>query len=185
MEVKKTTKFFKIISKILSFFAVFTIVVLAVLLVGTRLIGYTPYTVLSGSMEPYYHVGSVVYVTDVETADLKEQDCITYRISGGTVVTHRIIEVVDQNGERFFRTKGDANKSPDGLLPASAVIGKTVFSIPYLGYLADFVQRPIGLIVVVGGCLIVFILSYLIDGIFSSPKENKDLDSNENQNIKV
>ncbi len=171
--VVKTTKTFKIISKILSFIAIFTVVTLTVLLVGTRLIGYTPYTVLSGSMEPHYHVGSVVYVTDVNLEDLKEKDCITYRISGGTIVTHRIIEVIEDNGELFFRTKGDANKTPDGILPASSVIGKTVFSIPYLGYLADFVQRPIGLIVIVGGCLAVFIISYGIDWLASSINENQ------------
>lgn len=77
MEVENTVKTFKIISKILSFLAVFTVVILAVLLVGTKLIGLTPYTVLSGSMEPEYHVGSVIYVTKVEPEELKERDCIS------------------------------------------------------------------------------------------------------------
>lgn len=77
VEVENTVKTFKIISKILSFLAVFTVVILAVLLVGTKLIGLTPYTVLSGSMEPEYHVGSVIYVTKVEPEELKERDCIS------------------------------------------------------------------------------------------------------------
>ena len=37
-------------------------VVLVVMLVGVRLIGYQPYCVLSGSMEPTYHTGSLIYV---------------------------------------------------------------------------------------------------------------------------
>ena len=77
MEVENTVKTFKIISKILSILAVFTVVILAVLLVSTKLIGLTPYTVLSGSMEPEYHVGSVIYVTKVEPEELKERDCIS------------------------------------------------------------------------------------------------------------
>ena len=77
VEVENTVKTFKIISKILSFLAVFTVVILAVLLVGTKLIGLTPYTVLSGSMEPEYHVGSVIYVTKVEPEELKERDGIS------------------------------------------------------------------------------------------------------------
>lgn len=173
--MKKTAKAFKIISKILSILAVFTVVVLAVLLVGTKLVGLTPYTVLSGSMEPSYHVGSVIYVTKVDANELKEKDCITYRMSGGAIATHRIIEITKaDNGEPMFRTKGDANKKPDGYQPMSAVIGKVVFSIPYLGYLSDFVQRPIGLIVIVGGCVIVFILSLVIDSIFSKKEPETD-----------
>ena len=183
VEVENTVKTFKIISKILSFLAVFTVVILAVLLVGTKLIGLTPYTVLSGSMEPEYHVGSVIYVTKVEPEELKERDCITYHMSNGSVVTHRIIEVKKaDNGELTFRTKGDANENPDGYQPASSVIGKAVFSIPYLGYLSDFVQRPVGLIVVVGGCIMVFVLSLIIDSIFiSSDSESEDSKKSEEQ----
>ena len=38
------------------------VVILAILLVGVRVIGLTPYVVLSGSMEPTYHTGSLIYV---------------------------------------------------------------------------------------------------------------------------
>ena len=170
-EVKNTARLFKIISKTLSISAVFTVVLLAVLLVGTKLIGLTPYTVLSGSMEPAYHVGSVVYVAKADANELRENDCITYYMSNGSVVTHRIIEVKKaENGEISFRTKGDANKLPDGYQPASAIIGKVVFSIPYLGYLSDFVQKPLGLIAIVGSCIAVFIISLVIDWIFSEEK---------------
>ena len=67
------------------------VIVFAFLLVGVRIFGLTPYTVLSGSMEPNYHVGSLIYVKQVDPDDLKVDDPITYVIEGGTVVTHRII----------------------------------------------------------------------------------------------
>lgn len=178
--VEETAKTFKIISKILSFLSVFVVVALAILLLGTRLVGFTPYTVLSGSMEPTYHVGSVVYVTDVEPSELRVEDCITYKMQSGTIVTHRIKDVIkESDGTLSFRTKGDANPDPDGILPQSAVIGKTVFSVPYLGYLFDFVKRPIGLIVVVGGCVGVFLLSLIIDLLFSHPEKSKNEDDNQ------
>lgn len=124
-------------------------------------------------------MGSVVYVTNVEPNELKSGDCITYRLSSGTVVTHRIVDVLkDSNGTLSFRTKGDANKAEDGILPQSSIIGKVVFSIPYLGYLANFVQKPIGLIVIVGGCVVVFLLSLMIDLVFSHPKKNQSDDDN-------
>ncbi len=178
--MEETAKTFKIISKILSFLSVFVVVALAILLLGTRLVGFTPYTVLSGSMEPTYHVGSVVYVTDVEPSELRVGDCITYKMQSGTIVTHRIKDVIkESDGTLSFRTKGDANPDPDGILPQSAVIGKTVFSVPYLGYLFDFVKRPIGLIVVVGGCVGVFLLSLIIDLLFSHPEKSKNEDDNQ------
>ena len=82
------------------------VVLLAVALVGVRLIGLQPYVVLSGSMEPTYHVGSLIYVKSVDYKELKVGDPITYMVSEDTVVTHRIIEVLvdeeDPNTIRYF-----------------------------------------------------------------------------------
>lgn len=169
----KTAKVFKIISKTLSTVVVAAVVLLAVLLVGVRLVGFTPYTVLSGSMEPNYHVGSIIYVSDVDPMDIKVNDPITYHMSSGTVVTHRVIEVLNEGTPSLaFKTKGDANKDADGTpVPASAVIGKPQFSIPYLGYVSDYVQKPQGLITVVGAGVVLFIISSVIDALFKNEKD--------------
>ena len=83
------------------------VVLLAVALVGVRLIGLQPFVVLSGSMEPEYHVGSLIYVKSVDYKELQVGDDITYLIDEDTVVTHRIIEVlVDENDPdtiRYFK----------------------------------------------------------------------------------
>lgn len=42
------------------------VVILALLLVGARVVGLQVFTVLSGSMEPTYHVGSLIYVKKVD-----------------------------------------------------------------------------------------------------------------------
>ena len=42
------------------------VVLLAVAFVGVRVVGLQPFTVLSGSMEPTYHTGSLIYVKSVE-----------------------------------------------------------------------------------------------------------------------
>lgn len=167
--VNNTAKTIKIISKILNISLISLIVILAILLGGTRLIGLTPYTVLSGSMEPTYHVGSVVYVSKIDPNKLAVGDAITYRISGGTVVTHQIVEIIKDNG-LSFRTKGTANNIVDGTpVPSTAVIGKVRFSVPYLGYVSSFVQQPMGLIAIVGCCLAVFIFSGIIESVFKEP----------------
>ena len=173
---------FKIIGKTLSTALITVVVLLAILLAGVRLVGFMPYTVLSGSMEPTYHVGSVVYVTKVDPSSLKVGDPITFYITGNVVATHRIIEIHGAGtSDLGFRTQGDANKTEDGIIPAAAVIGKVAFSIPYLGYVSNFVQQPIGLICVVGTSAAVLVISNLIDAIFSKKNQSQpESDSGDN-----
>lgn len=153
--------------KTLRFVFLSIIVSLAVLLGGIRLFGLTPYTVLSGSMEPTYHVGSVIYVASVDPMELKAGDPITYPLPGGTIVTHRIEKVLNEDASaRAFQTKGDANEAPDGApVPASSVIGKPLFSIPYLGYVAEVLHKPTGLVLVICISVAVLVLSFVADTI--------------------
>ena len=142
-------------------------VLLAVALVGVRVVGLQPFVVLSGSMEPAYHVGSLIYVKDVDHKELKVGDPITYMISQDTVVTHRIIEILvdeqDPDTLRFF-TKGDANEMADGSsVHYKNILGKPVFSIPYLGYVSNYIQNPPGMYVAIAAGAILVMLVFLPD----------------------
>lgn len=143
------------------------VVALAILLVGARLIGLQVFTVLSGSMEPAYHVGSLIYVKDVDPYELKNGDVITFLLSEDTVATHRIVEVVpDENDASVirFRTKGDANEAEDGaLVHYKNVVGSPVFSIPKLGYVAAFIQNPPGTYIAISGGAVLLLLVFLPD----------------------
>lgn len=142
------------------------IVLMTVLLVGARLIGLQVFTVLSGSMEPAYHTGSLIYVREVEDPHtLQTGDVITYMISEETVVTHRIAGIVpddkDPNLWRF-RTKGDSNAVEDAtLVHQNNVIGSPVFTIPYVGYAANYVQNPPGTYIVMTIAALLLALMFL------------------------
>lgn len=140
------------------------VVLLAVALVGVRLIGLQPFVVLSGSMEPTYHVGSLIYVKSVDYRDLKAGDPITYLISDDVVVTHRIAAVVPDDSEPetlWYITKGDANTGEDGApVHYRNVIGKPVFSIPYLGYVSSYIQSPPGLYVALSLCAVLLVAAF-------------------------
>lgn len=168
-EAVTTVKTLRIISKTVSITLLSSVVLLAILLGATRLVGLTPYTVLSNSMDPTYPVGSVIYVRTVDTEELEKGDVITYRLPGGTVVTHRIEEVLGTTPEdRSFRTKGDANETPDGSPVApSAIIGEALFGIPFLGYISEFVQHPSGMIALLAICAAVLILTFAVDGLLA------------------
>ena len=155
------------------------VVLLAIALVGVRVVGLQPYVVLSGSMEPTYHVGSRIYVKAVDYKELTVGDPITYMVSQDTVVTHRIIEVLvdeeDPETIRYF-TQGDANDVPDGMsVHYKNIIGKPVFSIPYLGYVSNYIQNPPGSYVSIAAGALLILLVFLPD-IFAedeSPKKKE------------
>jgi signal peptidase len=158
------------------------VVALALLLAGARLFGLQVYTVLSGSMEPNYHVGSIIYVKDVEPDTLQVGDAISFMISESTVATHRIIEILpdeeDPNVIRF-RTKGDNNDIPDtNPVHCNNVLGKVVGTVPLLGYVSNFVQNPPGTYITIGAVAILILAVFLPD-IFSSARELKKEDEPE------
>lgn len=170
-------KYLKLTLKITSNIIVTIAISLAILLVGLKFIGLQIYTVISGSMEPTYHVGSLIYVKKVDPSTLKEKDPITFKLNDNTIATHRIVEIVpDENNpqEYKFRTKGDANKNVDAnLIEPNQVLGKAIFSIPYLGYLATYIQTPSGSIVTICFAVSSIILVVIIDILVDSDKKNK------------
>lgn len=152
------------------------VVVLAILLVAVRLFGLQVYTVLSGSMEPTYHVGSLIYVQSVDPFELEAGDVITFMLDEDTVATHRIVEPVPDETDPTvvrFRTKGDANDAEDGsLVHYKNVIGSPVFTIPKLGYLASYIQNPPGTYVAIAVGAIIIMLVFLPD-LFEDDKKKK------------
>jgi len=161
--MKAIKKAWDVISTIL----VVLVVLLAVALVGVRLVGYQVYTVLSGSMEPTYHTGSLIYVKEVDPFTLEAGDVITFMIDEDTLATHRIVEVVpdaEDSDTVRFRTKGDANETEDGsLVHYKNVVGTPVFSIPKLGYLANYIQHPPGMYVAISAGAIFIALMFIPD----------------------
>lgn len=143
------------------------VVILALLLAGARLVGLQVYTVLSGSMEPNYHVGSVIYVREVEPSTLQVGDAISFLISENTVATHRIIEVLPDEKDPDvirFRTKGDNNDIADtNPVHCNNVLGKVVGTIPLLGYVSDFVQNPPGTYITLGAVFVLIFAVFLPD----------------------
>ena len=115
--------------------------------------------VLSGSMEPAIHTGSVVVIKPTDL--YKVGDIITFGkdTKKDIPTTHRIVETRAVEGETLFVTKGDANNGTDASeVKESAVAGKVLFSVPYAGYLIDFARKPLGFILLItipAGCIVI------------------------------
>ncbi len=123
--------------------------------------GVAPVICLSGSMEPEFSTGDMIFIQEVDTETLQVGDVICFIPYGSdAAVTHRIIETQINGGLNTFITRGDANNTEDRT-PVSApeVQGKyTGVHIPGLGDLALFMQTTTGMIVFIVVPLLLFVL---------------------------
>lgn len=135
--------------------------VCAVFLAGCILTGCTPYIVLSGSMEPNIKTGSLC-VVDTKAAfhEIKTGDVIAFETGSGSLVTHRAVAFRDG----IIETKGDANAVTDGLTTSEANFrGRTICSIPYLGYVLSWLRTGRGKVLAVTGVATLALLSLWFD----------------------
>jgi signal peptidase len=117
------------------------------------------FVVLTASMTPAIAPGDVVIVDERDPAAIAEGDVITFvRGDNEVPVTHRVIDVTTTGSGVAFETRGDANEAPDAnLVPGADVLGVVAITIPYLGYVIQFADSPIGfalLVVIPFGLLV-------------------------------
>ncbi len=123
--------------------------------------GYKPFIVLSGSMEPAILTGDIVLTRETTPENIEKNDIITFRTdkNADTAVTHRVIEVVTENGTISFFTKGDANVGTDAsIVTAEMLEGKYLGRMGGIGNFAMFLQTPMGLLIFVVTPLCLFIV---------------------------
>lgn len=121
--------------------------VLVVLIAGVCLLFHIrPAVVVSGSMEPVIHTGSMVFVDTQYGADkVVARDIIAFD-ANGTMVTHRVKKKLEDG----FITKGDANETQDpAMVSADSYIGRVIIWIPRIGYVTAFLSRIQGKIIVI------------------------------------
>ena len=116
--------------------------------------GKIPLIVLTDSMEPTIDGGDLIICSTIDAKDVKEQDIISFfdpEGNGTSIVTHRVIEIVEEDGQIKFRTMGDNNdNTPDKtLVPADKLVGIYEMKIGGAGHVAMFMQSTPGLIICV------------------------------------
>lgn len=135
------------------------IILICIPLMVPRFFGYEAYHVISGSMEPEIPTGSLVFIKEMKAAEVEEEDVIAFYggPSSSAIITHRVVENRVVMGE--FITKGDANEANDmNPVDYNEFIGKVVWSIPFLGTLAQFLTAGIGKWIAIGviGLILLF-----------------------------
>lgn len=81
-------------------------------------------------MIPKYNIGDVILVKKVDTDKIKIGDDVTYNGKAGSMngilVTHRVIDIEENNGEKIFHTKGIANNLEDPTIKSEQIDGVVV-----------------------------------------------------------
>ena len=115
--------------------------------------GTLPLIVLTDSMYPEIESGDLIICRTAEADEIEVNDIISFfdpAGNGTSIVTHRVIEIVEEDGEILFRTRGDYNNTEDKeLVPAENLVGIYKMRIAGAGHIAMFMQSTAGLIVCV------------------------------------
>lgn len=126
---------------------------ISVLVLGTSM----PYSVvMSGSMKPALNEGDIIIVKHVNPGEIQLDDIIVFwAVSWGmdnplTPVVHRVVDI-QYSGGYLYRTEGDNNPGPDPYTAHEYVIGKVIQILPYVGFLAYYVNQG-------GGTWIIYLL---------------------------
>lgn len=132
-------------------------------------LGYKMYIVLTGSMEPTIKPNDLIVIKAVDKESINEGDIITFTAKGKVAtVTHRVVEVVEKDGNTYYKTKGDNNNTEDEeLIDYDKIQGKYLFKISKVGVIITKSLTGTGLIVV----FLILVLSYH----YSSKKEDRRL----------
>ena len=113
------------------------------------ILGMRQYIIMTGSMSPHYEVGDLIWIRKTSPTKIETDDVITYLAGTGDTVTHRVVEVVSQNGSMYYRTKGDHNNTADtDLVPYSMVQGKVFLRLPQAGKMIYSFVTGIGSVIV-------------------------------------
>ncbi|MDR1464101.1 MAG: signal peptidase I [Oscillospiraceae bacterium] len=159
-----------------------------------NIFGFRFYNVLTESMIPTeqvdgstpeggFYPGDSIIVKLANPQDVKAGDIITFNPSfdsksgqSSAALTHRCIEVkhgltAENPDELYFVTKGDHNKDADPPIPAEALIGIKVATVPKIGGVIKTAQKH--LVLTIAFCVIVVAFLFTLFYYFSKPQAKK------------
>ena len=112
---------------------------LLIVAVGHNLLfltGYRYVTTTGDSMEPTIAAGSLLLTRRTAPEDIRPGNIIAFRASwdGGSLILHRVVALLRDDGALAVVTQGDNNPVPDPeLLTLDGPLPQAILKVPYLG----------------------------------------------------
>lgn len=117
--------------------------------------GYKALVISSGSMEPTLNIGDIVIIKETKQEQISKGNIITFRKDGYNI-THRINDIIEKDGEKYYQTKGDKNTTNDAdLVKYEEIEGVYVFKIDKIGSIITYAQNTTTIIIII--CVIYLI----------------------------
>lgn len=143
--IKKVWKAVETIIFIAIAFVSITIVTQRVSNNENAFLGFRIFKVETGSMIPKYQIGDVILIKETDINKIKVGDDVTYYGTSGSmkgkIVTHQVIEITEENGQKIFQTKGIANSSKDPEISGDQIDGVVLTKLPIIGWITSLLQN--------------------------------------------
>jgi len=112
-----------------------------------NLFGYKFFNVISGSMKPNLEIGDIVIIKEIE--NINKGDIITFK-QQDSIITHRVVDIIKEDGKIYYQTKGDKNNSNDeNLVEYKDIEGIYVYRIPKIGIVINNIQNTTTMIIII------------------------------------
>lgn len=145
-------------------FAIVVVIIFSLILKFTNSVSYFGYqllVVMSDSMAPEIPKNSFVLVKENDE-EVKIGEVVTFEVEG-EYVTHRVVDIIENKQGVVFETKGDTNEYPDpGKRSKEEIVGRVIFSIPYLGQFFLLIGTSRGLIAFILSLFVLILLGYFL-----------------------
>lgn len=140
-----------------------------------NLFGYKFFNVISGSMKPNLEIGDVVIIKEIE--NINKGDIITFK-QQDSIITHRVVDIINEDGKIYYQTKGDNNNSNDeNLVEFKDIEGIYVYRIPKIGIVISNIQNTTTMIIIILGLYLIYkILQIKDDRKISRHEKRKELE---------
>lgn len=136
------------------------------------------YTIIGKSMEPTLFENDIIIIK--KQSNYKLNDIITFTYTdenyNNIIITHRIINLKEENNKIFFITQGDNNKFKDNILiENNKVTGKLILKLPKFGYIKDFILNNLVIFLITFISLFIIVLVDTIKTIKQNKKKREQV----------
>lgn len=159
----------KIIKRIIKYIILVILMILFIINIilsfeeNTHIFGIHIFNIISESMEPTLEKNDIVIVQKCKESQLHKGDIITF-LQDEKIISHRILNIVKENGITKYETKGDNNKITDSnKVEFEQIYGKVVFKIKNIGQIVNYIQNIRGFINIIILAIIIYIFVSLRD----------------------
>lgn len=160
------------------------VVLIAVFLMGSRLIGFGVYSITGNGLAPQYNKGDLIYVQKVDPVKIKKGDTITFVCDEKLNVDTQTVVEIDPSYEHFYTEATIDGKKVPTTVYFKNIIGSPVFKVPIFGYVTDFVQKPPGIYIAIAVGVLLIAVILLPDFLAKKKKaENEPEISSEDNSV--